>query len=273
MTNPPEGFTVDYQPLRLEYRDFIRCNDLCFVDEPISEDEFKRYRSGDFWAAYAGNSLIGYGIMTASRNKRRIERIAICPEHRCKTYGQRLLSTMMEHGIDAGCEEFVLSVQQDNPVAIHIYKKAGFNIVSESCQYIVDVGNLANSAEHTNDAYSYEIAPIIEVDPESLPKGMQRWYDSYSYPNRQVLLFSQLEIGFIGFCRLNPDFPGCSPFEVWQQDFKLNELLILLDDYLVDDKRRIKLMFTNAQIAIAAEKEGYTLNYKLFEMSLNRRKA
>lgn len=34
---PPENVRIDYRPLQLTYRDFGRCNDLCFVDEPISD--------------------------------------------------------------------------------------------------------------------------------------------------------------------------------------------------------------------------------------------
>lgn len=273
MTELSDESRIEYRPVQLEYRDFIRCNDQCFEDEPLSEDRFIWHRRRDFWAVYAGDSLIGYGIVVASEKKRRIIRVAICPEHRGRTYGQRLLSTMIAHGLDAGCDEFALSVQQDNPVAIHIYEKAGFRTVGEWYQYIVDVGSLENRAEHANRSSSYAIAPIVDYDPDSLPVGVRKWYDSHSYPNRQILVFSQRGVGFVGFCKLNPAFPGCSPFEVWQPDYDLNGLLVLLDGYLLPDKKRIRLTFEDAKLALAVEKAGHALNYRLFEMSLHRKKA
>ena len=273
MTEPFDAFRIERRPLQLEYDDFIRCNDQCFEDEPISEDRFIWHRSRAFWAVYVGNSLVGYGIVVASEKRRRIIRVAICPEHQGRTYGQRLLSTMIVHGLDAGCDEFTLSVRQDNPVEIHIYQKAGFRTVGEQYQYVVDLRDLVHQTASATQASSYTIAQIIDYDPESLPVRMRRWYEKHRCPDRQVLMFSQRGVGLVGFCRLNPEFPGCSPFEVWRSDYELNGLVILLDDYLRPDKKRLKLAFEDANLAEAADQAGHTLNYKLFEMSLGRSRA
>ena len=204
MVRHPEQISIKYRPLQLEYGEFARCNDQCFVDEPISQDEFAGHRGQGFWAVYAGRSLIGYGIAVDSGRTRRVKRIAICPEYRGRTFGQQLLATMVAHGVDEGCEEFVLSVQQNNPAAVHIYEKFGFSVVGESFQYIVDVAGLAKSAQHPEPANACTIVPITECAPESLPEGMERWREAYRYPDSQVLMFSRREVGFVGFCRLNP---------------------------------------------------------------------
>ena len=112
-----------------------------------------------------------------------------------------------------------------------------------------------------------------QYDREPLPSGMAKWYGSYSYPGSQVLVFDQREVGHIGFCRLNPDFPGCSPLELWHQDVRLSEILVLLNDRLIPNKRKPKLTFSDAKLAARSEEEGYRLNYKLFEMSLDRKSA
>jgi len=62
----PNQFAIEYRPLHLKYQDLARCNDACFVYEPISEQDFERYRREGFWAAYVGASLAGYGILTGS---------------------------------------------------------------------------------------------------------------------------------------------------------------------------------------------------------------
>lgn len=271
-TGPPQ-FSIEYRPLHLEYSAFIRCNDLCFADEPMSEGDFERYRSENFWAAHLGRELIGYGIATDAGTKWRIKRMAVDPGHRGSGFGQCLLSAMIQRGADAGCEALDLSVQQDNPAAIHIYEKAGFRTVGESYQYVVDIEKLKDDLEHTKDSGAYTVAPITQYDRDSLPGGVARWYDAYSYPGSQVLVFGQREVGHIGFCRLNPDFPGCSPFEIWQPDVRLGEILALLDDCLIPGKRRLKLTFADPSLAARSEEEGFRLNYKLFEMSMNPRRV
>jgi hypothetical protein len=51
---------------------------------------------------------------------------------------------MMARGVETGTEAFTLSVRQDNPAAIHVYKKTGFMnrnmpglcyIIEESIKY------------------------------------------------------------------------------------------------------------------------------------------
>ncbi len=51
---------------------------------------------------------------------------------------------------------------------------------------------------------------------------------------------------------------------------KINSILVLLDDYLIPGKRRIKLTFSDGTLAERLNEEGHTLNYKLFEMSMHR---
>lgn len=272
MSRCPNPLVIEYRPLCLKYRDFVRCNDSCFVDEPISEDEFERYRSQDFWAVYSGVSLVGYGILVGSGKRQRIKRIAIAPEHRNQAYGQQLLSAMMEHATDSGCEQLFLSVQQDNPAAIHIYEKHGFRIVGCSYQYLVDVEALAACAQATNTS-PYRMAPIVEFAPKSLPARVERWCESYSYPDNQVFMFTQPEVGYVGFCRLNPHLPGCAPFEVWQPDVSINALLVLFDEHLLPGKKTMRLTFADPRLAETLEVAGYALNYQLFEMSCDQGRA
>ncbi len=85
MAERPRRFSIEYRPPQLAYAEFIRCNDLCFADEPMSEGEFERHRSGNFWAAYMDDQLIGFGIATDSEKTRRIKRMAICSSSGSRT--------------------------------------------------------------------------------------------------------------------------------------------------------------------------------------------
>ena len=263
-----QDLEILYRPADLTYAELARCNALCFEDEPISEASYARAVQGDYWGAYLKETLIGYGMLSRTDQGCFIRRLAICPEQQNQGYGQRLLAAMIRRAAEAGCASLTLSARQDNLPAVHIYRKAGFRAVGERFQYLVDVEALVANAPRMPGASRVKTVPIPMCAPESLPESARHWRELHSHPDNLVLLFRERRAGYVGFCRLNPTFPGCSPFEVWRQEIRIDELLLALYDHLLPGKRRLKLTFSDERLAQALDEAGYPLNYKLFEMSL-----
>jgi ribosomal protein S18 acetylase RimI-like enzyme len=257
---------IVFRPLDLRYREFAACNARCFANEPISEEEFRLYRRGDFWAIRSGGVLVGFGIMTRTGQRGHIKRVAVVAEHRGKGLGQALVAGMIARGRDLSCDVLRLSVEDDNASAIHIYHKAGFEVAGRAYQHVVDAEKRDCVRGRRVDGLS--LTPITECDREGLPKKVLAWRDAHRPPDNLVLVLTARGEGYVGFCRLSPVFPGCSPLELDRPERDLGGFLTQLETFLPRDRRSVRLTCASDGIARAAESEGLALNYGLLEMEL-----
>ncbi|MEJ2210181.1 MAG: GNAT family N-acetyltransferase [Anaerolineae bacterium] len=251
---------VQYRPESLTYEAFVALNDLCFTNEPVSEYDFQSMKAGDLWCLYSGGVLAGYCHLRIENNKAHIARIAVHPDYRSRGLGGRLMETMIDHSLTNGARAITLSVQQDNPVAISLYRKYGFAVVDESAQFEVDLDD-----EVPGDALAIPISAYDEGVHGALAQGVAKWKQAHNPPHTHVLLFVR-EGEVVGFTRFVPAFPGCSPFEVLA-DVPVGALLSSLAGYALPDKTRIRITTGNAIAREYFRANGYQENYRLYAMA------
>lgn len=179
------------------------------------------------------------------------------------------METMIDYSQTNNRPKIILNVQQDNPSAIRLYKKYGFTKAKSSCQYIVPIKRFINS-DHQSPSKLITAVPITDVDVSLIPPFSEEWRDLESLhkpPNNFVLIFSTEGEKVVGYCRLNPDFPGCYPFVVNRFTVnRLSNILPSLKMYLNPEKQELKLTFSDKDLADVCAQLNFKLNYMLFKM-------
>lgn len=251
---------IQYQPQNLTYKAFAALNDLCFRNEPVSEYDFQMMKGDGFWCLYSDGVLAGYCHLRIKKDTAHIARIAVHPDWRSRGLGARLMETMIDHSTTKEARTCTLSVQQDNPMAISLYRKYGFSVVDESAQFEVDLGD-----EPPGDALAIPISVYDVGVHGALPLDVEKWKDAHNPPHTHVLLFVRgREV--VGFTRFVPAFPGCSPFEILE-DAPVGALLSSLADYASPDKTRIRITTGNPVALAYFRANGYHENYRLYAMA------
>lgn len=258
-----------YRPENLTYEIFKTVEALCFPEEPIAIKLFQEWVTRDFWAVYDDNELIGYSYLRLKTELGWIARIAFIPNYRNKGIGSKLMEIMINYCLTYNLPKIILNVQQDNPSAIRLYQKYGFIKTDVRYQYIVPIKRFLNP-EHQSSSNRITAAPITEVDESLIPPFSEEWRDLDSLhnpPDNYVLIFRTKGGEGVGYCRLNPDFPGCHPFVVKRVSVnRLSDILYSLKKYLIPEKEELKLTFSDKDLATVCEQLNFKLNYKLFKM-------
>jgi ribosomal protein S18 acetylase RimI-like enzyme len=251
---------IQYQPKNLTYKAFATLNDRCFANEPVSEYDFQAMRNTGFWCLYSDGALAGYCHLQIKEATAHITRIAVHPDYRSRGLGCRLMDVMIDYSIANEARVVTLSVQQDNPVAISLYRKYGFSIVDESVQFEVDLHD-----EVPGDALAVPISAYDEGVHGALPRDVAKWKQGHNPPHTHVLLFVR-EGEVVGFARFVPAFPGCSPFEMLA-DVPVGALLSSLAGYALPDKTRIRITTGNPIALESFQANGCHENYRLYIMA------
>jgi GNAT superfamily N-acetyltransferase len=247
---------IIHNPKDVTYPELSQLNDLCFENEPISKNQYLSMRDADLWSVHDGRNLVGYSWLSIS-DKARIKRIAVAPGYRSRGIGSRLMERMIQKAQDSDARAVTLSVQQDNPAAIALYKKYGFQVRGESRQFQVDV-----------DQFGLAWTSCVPVSDYGgiLPPDIARWRPSHNPPLTYILLFTR-DTTIVGFARFSPEFPGCSPFEVYDDEADIAAILSSIREYALAGKKKIKITTGNNLAIDLLSQAKYRENYCLFEMT------
>lgn len=260
---------IVYRPENLGYTAFKAVEMQCFPDEPIDADKFEEWVTRDFWAVFDGHRLVGYGYLILKPELGWISRLGVATDHRNKGIGSRLMKTMIDYCRQNNRARIMLYVQQDNPSAIRLYRKYGFDVSEVTYQYVIPIQRFLNSYGQSASQMITAV-PLPQVDAGSWPSFPPEWADINKWhrpPDNYVLLFQADQGQIIGYCRLDPAFPGCFPFVVNDDALKdLANILISLQGFLNPEKEILKLTFSGTALAEACEGLDFELNYKTFKM-------
>lgn len=259
-----------YRPSNLRFEDFRNLDEECFPEEPISSEAFNSFAQSDFWAALSDERLVGYSYLKMTPELAWIARLGVLAAERNKGIGTRLMQAMLKHCLEIPRQTVILYVLRNNPPAIHLYEKHGFRISEESYQYIVPTDQALEEQDATN-SISLDAIPITEIPRQLKPTFPAQWSDlaeQHNPPKTYVLVFCLDGKRPIGYCRLNPDFPGCFPFELSSPSEQLMSALAGLKPYLSKELQILKLAFASPAMAQACDALGLKLNYRLYKMTL-----
>ena len=259
---------IVYKPSPLYLRNLIDLEMQCFPDEPMNEEAFSTIIGNEFWISLSGSRLNGYGYLKVTPELAWIARVGVANEHRNKGIGARLMEAMLRRCQELPRNNVILYVQQDNPAAIHLYRKFNFNNAEESFQYIVEK-NWFDRHRDCIKEQELKVSPIVDVPEQMMPVFSDQWYtlaDLHDPPKTHVFVFLHNTLGSIGWCRLNPEFPGCFPFELDSPSTMLSSALRALEPYLSRNHTILKLTFADPMVARACTALGFRLNYRLYKM-------
>lgn len=257
---------IQYRPSTLSFDEFHPLDLQCFPRELIRPETFAGTVSKDFWAAYEGNSLVGFSYLTRKPDVAWISRIGIAADHRRRGIGSQLMRAMMEHCRRLGLEDLLLYVQCDNEAAIHMYDHLDFGVAESAYQFVLPD---ARRLSWRPSSVSITAAPIVDLPKRLWPSFPREWVniaDSHDPPDQYVLIFVDDTDAVCGYCKLSPGFPGCFPFVVEQPARNLGPILASLSEYLLPNKDELKLTFSADDTANACDELGLKLNYRLHKM-------
>src|SRR4030042_2136324 len=180
-----------------------------------------------------------------------------------------LMKVMFEYCRKINRTTVILYVLQNNPEAIHLYEKHGFQISEKSFQYIVPIFDVIPKREH-DIVILFDALPISEVSAALKPDFPLQWSnlpELHTPPKTYVLVFFLTANQQVGYCRLVPDFPGCFPFELSSPEKHLSIALAKLKPFLSKQSNILKLTFSNPKIAKTCDAFGFKLNYRLYKMT------
>ena len=98
---------------------------------------------------------VGYAGLWQVLDEGQITNIALRKEFRHQGYGELLVRVLMEAAWEAGCTEIFLEVRISNQVAIHLYRKLGYEVLSVRKHYYSDPVEDAYVMDCKKEAYPW----------------------------------------------------------------------------------------------------------------------
>ncbi len=106
--------------------------------DPWPRSAFEEQISGEGWGAIVaewGGEVVGYGCYYIVDVEAHLTNIAVVPEQRRKLVANRILDTILERAVEAGCQYVILEVRRSNTAARAFYEKHGFRLLYERPNY------------------------------------------------------------------------------------------------------------------------------------------
>ena len=105
------------------------------IDETLNpdlDDVASSYADAIFLVAECDGAIVGTGALTREPGgDRRVRRMSVAKQHRRRGIARCLLTHLVAHARDAGCDRVVLTTNSDWPDAIAFYLASGFTVVSQ----------------------------------------------------------------------------------------------------------------------------------------------
>lgn len=262
------SYRIVYKPSRLYLRDLIHLETQCFPDEQMDKMAFSGIIDNEFWVSLSGSRVNGYGYLKITPELAWIVRVGVANKQRNKGIGAQLMDAMLKRCEELERNNIILYVRQDNPAAIHLYRKFDFDVAEESFQYIIEKDWFDGHRDCMNEQ-ELTVSPVVDVPEQMMPVFTDQWSnlaDLHDPPRTHVFVFLHETLGSIGYCRLNPEFPGCFPFELRSPSIVLSPALGALEPYLSKNHSILKLTLSDPMVANACGALGFRLNYRLYKM-------
>lgn len=112
-----------------------------FPNDPWSVEQWWRELAtlhNHYWVVEEDSKIVGYAGLSVQAPDSDIQTIAIDPQSQGRGLGARLLAEMLKRARELGVRSIFLEVRTDNAPAIALYNKAGFERISERCNYYPD---------------------------------------------------------------------------------------------------------------------------------------
>ncbi len=131
------GKTVDWEKIvirAMHQEDLEQVAELekSIFSEPWSREGFAlSLASKDtlYFVAVCEERIVGYCGLLRSFEEADITNVAVDVSHRNQGIAEKMLSIMMQEGMERGIERFTLEVRSSNQAAIHLYERLGFGSV------------------------------------------------------------------------------------------------------------------------------------------------
>lgn len=79
------------------------------------------------WVYEAGDSVIGYGVLSVGAGEAHILNISVHPQYQGCGLGRELMVHLLELARSHGADTAFLEVRPSNRAAVHLYESLGFN--------------------------------------------------------------------------------------------------------------------------------------------------
>ena len=122
---------------------------------PAVQRELESERALYYVLEREDGTIVGYAGLWQVLDEGQITNIALRKEFRHQGYGELLVRVLMEAAWEAGCTEIFLEVRISNQVAIHLYRKLGYEVLSVRKHYYSDPVEDAYVMDCKKEAYPW----------------------------------------------------------------------------------------------------------------------
>ena len=88
-----------------------------------------------YWVALVDDQVVGYCGLYYLPPESDVQTIAVATDYQHQGIGSALFETMLQVARVQGCDHMMLEVSPDNPAAIAMYRKYGFEVIDERANY------------------------------------------------------------------------------------------------------------------------------------------
>lgn len=148
MSTSKEGTEASGPPLRsatfTDLDELLRLEEVCFCTDRLTRRSFRRFIAGHaatlVVAAVDSRQLMGYALILLRSNSRtaRLYSIAVDPAARGRGFGEQLVQAAEEVARCHHRTSLRLEVRTDNPAAIRLYERLGYQQFGSISHYYGD---------------------------------------------------------------------------------------------------------------------------------------
>lgn len=262
------NINIIYGPDTFTYSEFFEIEKECFPHEPFSLDNFNEMKMGCLRTALIDDKIVGYAYVKINNNSAHLSRIGVKKHYRMMGIANQLMETIITYCAEQSRHSIDLLVETKNHSAIKLYEKFGFKYIESSYQYIIPISDVISKYKRS-DSYKLNAISITDNNTPSEDSYKKEQHDEKkqnSFPRRYQLNFIDNNGTVYGNCRLDPKFPGCSPFTIYNPDRYFIEALLSLEKYLNPTKKMLIITFSDSKLKRTCSNLGFKLNYELIRM-------
>ena len=224
--------------------------EIIFPDNERSEKGFKGMLDDDLSGMFDGGKQIGTLYIRHYDGNSHIHNIGVHPDYQRKGLGMKLMEIAHQKCRSNNSRFVMLYVETENSPAISLYKKYGYQQISESWHFIIDVSLFKTSRNPSIDGYTIKpieyshLSLLSTIFPSLDVIQVKQWIDESkerTSSNQFLALYFHDKLKM--FARFNANYSGCMPFKyIDLKDFD-PFIQLMIDNYIWPDRTEFHVTF------------------------------
>lgn len=251
--------------------------EIIFPDNERSETGFKGMLDDDLSGMFDGHKQIGTLYIRHYDGNSHIHNIGVHPEYQRKGLGMQLMEIAHQKCRSNNSGYVMLYVETENTPAIGLYKKYGYQQISESWHFIIDISLFRTRRNPSTDGYTIKsidyshLSHLSRTFPSLDVVQVKQWIDESQQKtasNQFLGLYFHDELKM--FVRFNANYSGCMPFKYLDLKDIDPFIQLMIDNYIWSDRNILHVTFDDYnELANMFNSRNERIFHHLYKMRCN----